>query len=66
MAALVYEMLRERSEMVRGERREGKMSFFVTKKIGLNLFFKELETRTLEDIAVEYLTSDTPGGVKNE
>jgi len=32
MAALVYEMLRERSEMVRGERREGKMSFFVTKK----------------------------------
>lgn len=41
MAALVYEMLRERSEMVRGERREGKMSFFVTKKIGLNLFLSK-------------------------
>ena len=25
-------------------------------EIGLNLFFKELETRKLEDIAVEYLT----------
>ena len=25
-------------------------------EIGLNMFFKELENRTLEDIAVEYLT----------
>ncbi len=41
MAALVYEMLREGSEMVRGERREGKMSFFCYKKIGLNLFLSK-------------------------
>lgn len=33
-------------------------------EIGLNLFFKEVEKRPLEDIAVEYLTSDAPGGVK--
>ena len=30
-------------------------------EMGLNLFFKELETRPLEDIAVEYLTSGKPG-----
>ena len=36
-------------------------------EMGLNLFFKELETRTLEEIAIEYLTkNDAPGGVKNE
>ena len=38
-------------------------------EIGLNLFFKELEKRPLEDIAVEYLTksdADAPGGVKVE
>lgn len=36
-------------------------------EIGLNLFFKELEKRPLEDIAVEYLTNgNTPGGVKVE
>lgn len=34
-------------------------------EIGLNLFFKELETRPLEDIAVEYLTKGT-GAVANE
>jgi len=34
-------------------------------EIGLNLFFKEVEKRPLEDIAVEYLT-DAPGSVKNE
>lgn len=36
-------------------------------EIGLNLFFKEIEKRPLEDIAVEYLTRDIPvnkGGVK--
>lgn len=27
-------------------------------EIGLNMFFKELEKRPLEDIAVEYLTKD--------
>lgn len=33
-------------------------------EMGLNLFFKELETRTLEEIAVEYLTkSNDDGGV---
>ena len=31
-------------------------------EIGLNMFFKELETRPLEEIAVEYLT----GGCGNE
>ena len=38
-------------------------------EMGLNLFFKELEKRPLEDIAVEYLTksdADAPGGVKVE
>lgn len=30
-------------------------------EMGLNLFFKELETRPLEDIAVEYLTDGNPG-----
>lgn len=28
-------------------------------EMGLNLFFKELENRSLEEIAVEYLTQDT-------
>lgn len=31
-------------------------------EMGILLFFKELETRPLEDIAIEYLT----GGVANE
>ena len=36
-------------------------------EMGLNLFFKELEKRPLEDIAVEYLTNgNAPGGVKVE
>lgn len=39
-------------------------------EIGLNLFFKEVEKRPLEDIAVEYLTkNDAPannGGVEVE
>ncbi len=30
-------------------------------EMGLNLFFKEIETRPLEDIAVEYLTDGNPG-----
>jgi len=30
-------------------------------EMGLKLFFKELETRPLEDIAVEYLTTGKPG-----
>lgn len=30
-------------------------------EIGLNLFFKELEKRPLEDIAIEYLTDCKPG-----
>lgn len=34
-------------------------------EMGLNLFFKELEKRPLEEIAVEYLTA-IPGGNKNE
>ena len=34
-------------------------------EIGLNLFFKELENRPLEDIAVEYLT-DNRSGVADE
>ena len=38
-------------------------------EMGLNLFFKELEKRALEEIAVEYLTRNLPandGGVVNE
>ena len=38
-------------------------------EMGLNLFFKEVQQRPLEDIAVEYLTksdADAPGGVKVE
>lgn len=39
-------------------------------EMGLNLFFKELEKRPLEDIAVEYLTKSdihaNKGGVVNE
>ena len=34
-------------------------------EMGLNLFFKELETRPLEAIAVEYLTKE-PGAMTNE
>lgn len=30
-------------------------------EMGLNLFFKEVEKRPLEDIAVEYLTGGKPG-----
>ena len=30
-------------------------------EIGLNLFFKELKKRPLEDIAAEYLTDGNPG-----
>ena len=33
-------------------------------EMGLNLFFKELEKRPLEDIAVEYLTTGTPGAIE--
>ena len=32
-------------------------------EMGLNLFFKELEKRPLEDIAVEYLTTGNPGDI---
>lgn len=35
-------------------------------EMGLELFFKEVETRPLEDIAVEYLTKDKPGASNNE
>lgn len=35
-------------------------------EMSLNLFFKELETRKLEDIAVEYLTTDRVTGDANE
>lgn len=31
-------------------------------EMALNLFFKEVEKRPLEEIAVEYLTEYTPGG----
>ena len=34
-------------------------------ELGLKLFFKEVESRPLEDIAVEYLT-DNRNGVANE
>lgn len=34
-------------------------------EMGLNLFFKELEKRPLEDIAVEYLTDGNPGAIIN-
>ena len=47
----------------------GRLTPGVIVEIGLNLFFKELEKRPLEDIAVEYLTksdADAPGGVKVE
>jgi len=35
-------------------------------EIGLNLFFKELEKRTLEDIATEYLIDYTAKGGNDE
>lgn len=35
-------------------------------EMGLNLFFKEVEKRPLEDIAVEYLTTGKPGANQNE
>ena len=35
-------------------------------EIGLNLFFKELQSKSLEDIAVEYLTNYNPGDADNE
>lgn len=45
----------------------GRLTPGVIVEIGLNLFFKELEKRPLEDIAVEYLTNgNAPGGVKVE
>lgn len=30
-------------------------------EMGLNLFFEEVEKKSLEDIAAEYLTKDNPG-----
>ena len=45
----------------------GRLTPGVIVEIGLNLFFKELEKRPLEDIVVEYLTNgNAPGGVKVE
>ena len=47
----------------------GRLTPGVIVEIGLNLFFKELEKRPLEEIAIEYLTksdADAPGGVKVE
>lgn len=35
-------------------------------EMGLNLFFKELEKRPLEDIAVEYLTKGNAGASNDE
>ena len=35
-------------------------------EIGLNLFFKELEKRPFEDIALEYLADGKPGAIANE
>lgn len=32
-------------------------------QMGVNLFFKELQTRPLEDIAGEYLTTGKPGDI---
>lgn len=34
-------------------------------EIGLNIFFKELEKRPLEDIAVEYLTDGRAGVIED-
>ena len=45
----------------------GRLTPGVIVEIGLNLFFKELEKRPLEEIAIEYLTNgNAPGGVKVE
>ena len=45
----------------------GRLTPGVIVEIALRLFFKELEKRPLEDIAVEYLTNgNAPGGVKVE
>ena len=45
----------------------GRLTPGVIVEIGLNLFFKELEKRPLEDIVVEYLTNgNAPGGVEVE
>lgn len=35
-------------------------------EMGLNLFFEEVEKKSLEDIAAEYLTKDNPGASQNE
>ena len=35
-------------------------------EMSLCLFFKELETRPLEDIAIEFLTDGRPGAANNE
>ena len=35
-------------------------------EMGLNLFFKEVSKRPLEDIAVEYLADGKPGDAINE
>lgn len=35
-------------------------------EMGLNLFFDEVEKKSLEDIAAEYLTKDNPGASQNE
>ena len=34
-------------------------------EMGLNLFFKEIEKRPLEDIAVEYLTDGNAGAIED-
>lgn len=35
-------------------------------EMGLNLFFKEVEKRPLEEIAIEYLIDTNPGAIENE
>ena len=35
-------------------------------EIGLNMFFKELEKRPFEDIAIEFLADGKPGAANNE
>ena len=35
-------------------------------EMGLNLFFKEVEKRPLEEIAIEYLINTNPGAIENE
>lgn len=67
-SALIHESTYNKvDEFVKGhELITGRLVPGMVLEMGLNLFFKEVSRRPLEDIAVEYLTDGKPGDAINE